>query len=572
MYSLSKQEQLRHLLNKQHEYLQHTIPFDKQRSLLALIRASNWHYLETQRMSTGDHKIQYKPLTGDPLRLPMSGLQKALSLCLPTQNTQTSVSDEAVDTWADSTLQACAHLAEGERVLAHCDTGFMRMQQGNDADYNVWIASKRMPTEWREREDIASWTYFLEQTYAAEMHALSSEKTHIHQQLTTFIGQWNGQSLYQTTPTIDHYYHRLGALYIKSMTPYHTYPASATIGGCTFAVYRDIPGVLLGLALKQLDGCQIALNHHPTPFLRHALTNPLDDTSLIEALATALALPPATVRLAIDAYTLDASNISYHSSVSAVPLPPLIRLNKHQRVASFVGLLTDPLFFLTRELKRKYSYEYHTASQLHEEIFRQEVYALFADRRFVKSAGRVELRGTKGTLTTDVDALLFDRKTGTLALFELKSQDPFAYSYQERLRQRDYFYGARKQVIASSEWLKRNGANALLSRLDSTQVKLLKAQNVSIFVLGRYLAHFFEGPPFDARAVWGTWPQVLRLVNGKAFDANDANPIQSLLNKLNKDTPLALTDKAMPVVQEITIGERHIHAYSSFEAYKSSPL
>lgn len=565
MYPFSKQEQLRHLLNEQHEYLQHTIPSDTQRSLLALIRASNWHYLETQHMSTGDRK-------GSPVSDYICGLQKALSFCLSTQNTQTRVTEETLDQRADSTLQTCGHLVKAERILEYCNTGFMHMQQGNDANYAVWIASKKIPTEWREREEIAWWTHFLEQQYSADMHALSGERTYIQQQLAIFIGQWNGQSIYQTTRTIDNYYHRLGALHIKSMIPYNTYPAATTIGGCTFAVYRDVLGLLLGLALKQLDVCQIALNHPPTPLLRYSLTQPLDDTSLIEALATTLALHPATVRLALDAYTLDASNISYHSSVSAVPIPPLIRLDEQHRVASLVGLLTDPLFFLTRELKRKYSYEYHTASQLREEIFRQDVYALFADRRYVKSTGRVELRGTKGTLTTDVDALIFDRKTGALALFELKSQDPFAYSHQERLRQRDYFYSASKQVIASSEWVKRNGANALLSRLDPTQVKRLKAQNVYIFVLGRYLAHFFDGPPFDARAAWGTWSQVLRLVNGKAFDADDANSIQLLFNKLSKDTLLALTDKATPNVQEITIGERHIHVYSSFEAYKSGFL
>ncbi len=572
MHSFSKQEQLRHLLNEQHESLQHTTPFDKPRSLLALIRASNWHYLETQHIVTSDHmahdSTEYSG--DDPLWLPVSGLQKALSLS--PQNTKLRVSDEALDAWADSTLQACTHLAGVEHILAYCDSGFMSMQQGNATDYNVWIASKKMPTEWREREDIASWTHFLKQTYAAEIHTLSSERTHIQQQLASFIGQWNGQSLYHTTPTIDNYYQRLGTLHIKSMAPYNTYPASANIGGCTFAVYRAIPSVLLGLALKQLDVCQIALNHQPAPLLRQALTQPLDDAALIETLATTLALSPATVRLALDAYTLDAANISYHSAALAVPLPPLIRLDEQHRVFSFVGLLTDPLFFLTRELKRKYSYEYHTASQLREEIFRQDVYALFADRRFVKSAGRVELRGTKGTLTTDVDALIFDRKTGALALFELKSQDPFAYSSQERQRQRDYFYSASKQVIASSDWVKRNGANALLSRLDATQVKRLKAQNVYIFVLGRYLAHFFDGPPFAAHAAWGTWPQVLRLVNGKAFAANDANPIQSLFNRLSRDTLLALPDKATPNVQEITLGERYIHIYPSFEAYKSSFL
>ncbi|MBA2393489.1 MAG: hypothetical protein H0V70_12205 [Ktedonobacteraceae bacterium] len=82
MHSFSKQEQLRHLLNEQHEYLQHTISLDNQCSLLALIRASNWHYFETQPVSMGDYKESS-----------ISGLQKALSLCLSTQNAQTRVSE-----------------------------------------------------------------------------------------------------------------------------------------------------------------------------------------------------------------------------------------------------------------------------------------------------------------------------------------------------------------------------------------------------------------------------------------------------------------------------------------------
>ena len=543
MHSSSKQEQLRQLLNEQYASLQQTLPPNRHTALLALVRTSNRHYLQTQHRNT----MYY-----------VSSLQKALSLCFSTANIQISTPSNTLDTWADSILQACARLSEAERILGYCETGFMRMQQGNDADYTIWVASKKMPTEWREHEDLVWWTQHLAQTYAPDVGILSSGKAAIQQQLTAFGIQWDGQvsSLYKTTRTIDDYYHCLGALYVKSMVAYATYPASTFIGGCTFAVYRDVLGVLIGLTLKQMDICKdISLLHN--------------DTLLIETLAATLGLASATVRLALDAYTLDAENVSYHSSTTEVPTPPLIRLDEQHRVVSLEGLLTYPLFFLMRELKRKYSYEYHTASQVREEMFRQDVYALFADKRFVKSAGHVELRGTKGTLTTDVDALIFDRRTGALALFELKSQDPFAYSPQERIRQRDYFYGASKQVVATNEWVKRNGANALLSRLDSAQVKRLKAQNIYIFVLGRYLAHFFDGTPFDARAAWGTWSQVLRLVHGEPFGANDTHPMQALHNKLTKDTPLALADKSL-VLQEIVIENKHIRVYPSFEAYRSS--
>ena len=187
----------------------------------------------------------------------------------------------------------------------------------------------------------------------------------------------------------------------------------------------------------------------------------------------------------------------------------------------------------------------------------------------MKSADSVELRGVQGDLTTDVDALIFDRKTGALALFELKSQDLFAYSRQERIRQRDYFYNAGKQVLAWVQWLNRNGANALLTRLDPKLVKRLKVQKTYIFVLGRYLAHFFDGPEFDRRAAWGTWPQVLRLVNAVSFGAEDTHPIQSLYDKLVKDTPLALSTPVLDV-QEIRIGDSMVYLYPDFQTYKNS--
>jgi hypothetical protein len=118
------------------------------------------------------------------------------------------------------------------------------------------------------------------------------------------------------------------------------------------------------------------------------------------------------------------------------------------------------------------------------------------------------------------------------------------------------------------QWLNRNGANALLARLDPKLVKRLKVQKTYIFVLGRYLAHFFDGPEFDRRAAWGTWPQVLRLVGEVSFGAEDAHPIQSLYNKLVKDTPLAPSRPVLDV-QEIAIGESNVYIYPDFQTYQN---
>ncbi|MGI9057322.1 MAG: hypothetical protein ACR2H5_01965 [Ktedonobacteraceae bacterium] len=569
MSSLSKQEQLCQLIDEQQERIRQTFPAHRGSAVVALTGARDWHYLMLQ--DTLNAATQ--GATAYNSYLYSSGWHKALLFCFGTATespyVSPSVTASTLDAWADQVLLECDRLTEGEQVLAHCETGFMSMQQGGQKDFSAWIANKKMPTEWREREDIAWWTNALAKTYEREMQELAAEKVCIQQQLDVFVNQWQADmTVYRTTQEIDDYYMRLGMVRVKSMACHFLYPAQTLIGGCTVELYGNVLAVLIGYALKHLDLCRAFVVQHPSCPLRALLATPHAAAALTGLLSETLGVDSVAIRRVVDAYSLSHENVSYHCSVAGTPAPPLLRLDEQHLVWSLTGLLSEPFFFLTRELKRRHSYEYHTASHLHEEVFRRDLYQLFSDKRFVRSADSVELRGVQGDLTTDVDALIFDRKTGVLALFELKSQDLFAYSRQERIRQRDYFYSAGKQVLACVQWLNRNGANALLTRLDPKLVKRLKVQKTYIFVLGRYLAHFFDGPEFDQRAAWGTWPQVLRLVNEVSFGAEDANPIQSLYNKLMKDTPLAPSSPVLDV-QEITIGDSNVYVYPDFKTYKN---
>ncbi len=569
MGSLSKQEQLCQLIDEQQERIRQTFPAHRGSAVVALTSARDWHSLKLQDTLNAATKTA----TAYNSYLYSSGWHKALWFCFGNAAESPYVSplgtDSTRDAWADQVLLECDRLTEGEQVLAHCETGFMRMQQGGQKDFSVWIASKKMPTEWREREDLAWWTNALAKTYEREMQELAAEKVSIQQQLDAFASQWQADvTVYRTTHEIDDYYIRLGMVRVKSMACHFLYPAQTLIGGCTIELYGNVLAVLIGWALKHLDLCRAYVVQHPSCTLRALLAPPHAAAALIEALSETLGVESAAIRRVVDAYSLHHENVSFHCSVAGTPAPPLLCLDEQHLVWSLTGLLSEPLLFLRRELKRRHSYEYHTASYLHEEVFRQDLYQLFSDKRFVRSADSVELRGVQGDLTTDVDALIFDRKTGVLALFELKSQDLFAYSRQERIRQRDYFYNAGKQVLACVQWLNRNGANALLARLDPKRVKRLKVQKTYIFVLGRYLAHFFDGPEFDRRAAWGTWPQVLRLVNEVSSGAEDANPIQSLYNKLMKDTPLTPSSPVLDV-QEIPIGDNNVYVYPDFKTYKN---
>ncbi|MBA3449952.1 MAG: hypothetical protein H0T18_01930, partial [Chloroflexia bacterium] len=116
--------------------------------------------------------------------------------------------------------------------------------------------------------------------------------------------------------------------------------------------------------------------------------------------------------------------------------------------------------------------------------------------------------------------------------------------------------------------LKRHGADALLGRVDTRTAKTFRVQKVYPFVLGRYLAHFSDGPERDRRAAWGTWPQLLRLTDGQPFPATDANPLASLFTRLTKDVPLIRPPADDPLhSKEIVIGAARLIVHPSYTAF-----
>jgi hypothetical protein len=532
---MNVQERLRQAIDQQQSRLRASFPPDRESAILSLIR--------TQDRLPNSSGIDPVPDLVTGRRLPNLGGNKALQLCLESTGdyatTAPASSGNGLDGWRERFLEECGRLAEAEIVLAHCETGFMRMVDDGSGTFDAWIATKRPPTSWRERADVDWWASWLAKRLEPELRALRSERPGT-----------DGSG-----PGDDAFYRRLADIHLQMMAYQIGYPPDTVIGGCTVQIYRDVLARLIGWALKARDRGEEAA--------------PRSEHSLIAALASDLAVDPVVIGQAVAAFTLDRENAAHHAAVPGVAAAPLVRVDPRQLVWSVHGLTTEPLLFLTRELKRRATQEYHNTGFLRELVFREDLYALFQDKRFVTSAGRIELRRDTGDVRTDIDAAVFDRKTGTLGLFELKSQDPFARSTAELARQRDNVLYANRQVSGVLTWLKRHGPDALLGRVDSRTAKVFRVQKVFPFVLGRYLAHFSDGPEPDRRAAWGTWPQILRLLDGQPFRGSDANPLASLFTRLTKDVPLVrLPDDDSP--REIAIGAARLIVHASYAAFQAS--
>jgi hypothetical protein len=532
---MNVQERLRQAIDQQQSRLRASFPPDREAAILSFIR--------TQDRLPDSSGLEPLPDLVTGRRLANLGGNKALQLCLESTGddarTALASSGNGLGGWGERFLEECGLLAEAELVLAHCETGFMRMVDDDNGTFHAWIATKRPPTSWRERIDIGWWASWLARRHEPDLRALRFERP--------------GRD--SSGPKDDEFYRRLADVHLKMMAYQIGYPPDAVIGGSTVQTYRDVLARLISWALQARD--------------RGDEAAPRSEESLIAALASDLTVDPVVIGQAVAAFTLDQENAAYHAAVPGVAAAPLVRVDASRLVWSVHGLTTEPLLFLTRELKRRATQEYHNTGYLRELVFREDLYALFQDKRFVTSAGRIELRRETGDVRTDIDAVVFDRKTGTLGFFELKSQDPFARSIAELARQRDNVLYANRQISGVLAWLKRHGPDALLGRVDSRTAKLFRVHKVYPFVLGRYLAQFGDGPEPDRRAAWGTWPQLLRLLDGQPFRASDANPIASLFTRLTKDVPIVrLPDDDAP--REIAIGAARLIVHASYAGFQAS--
>lgn len=505
--------------------LQATIPADRAAAILALLRA------------TGPDP------PGWPPPAPRPGWNHALRLCLDAPDLPAKGASPA-DSWAEAFLATCDDLARAGRALERCAASSLQLQRRDARTFVAWGSGNRLTVEARERADFDWWTAHLAKDAQPPLAALLAARHPASQHPRGYV---------VSGPEPDGYFQRLGRAHLPFFANQHSYPPDARIGGATVGEYAEVLALLIGLLYQER-----ARQPDPAPVVA-------DDAAIVAALAAALAADPGRIATTLQPFVLDRHNVAYHSAPLGGAAPPLIRLDDRRLALSATGLLGTPLIFLMRELRRRHAQEYHNSAAAREAVFRRDLHALCADRRFVASPGRVELK-RRGEARTDLDALIFDRKSGTLALFELKAQDPFARTAEERTRQRDAFLAANRQVGAALEWVQRHGADDLLARFDERAGKSLRVQKVLPFVLGRYLAHFADRPAPDRRAAWGSWPEVLRLTGGKPFGPDERNPLAALFARLRDAAP---PDDA-PAAEVIAAGDLRLVIYPTYAALRAA--
>lgn len=300
-------------------------------------------------------------------------------------------------------------------------------------------------------------------------------------------------------------YRENARLFAHSFPEGEAFPDATLIGDRTFGDWKEACNQALGRILTHIDFAtflhikkpSIALDNVLTIFIRR------DDA---EEVWKEAGLPPSQIGATMRALTLEHEDLDGWEQAFEVPTVFYIGMGKNFLLLPCFGALLNPYFALFRHLRDRYRVDWDRAVDSREAVFRANLGALFSQSRFLVPEHGFKLRRESGSVITDIDALIFDRETGDIALVQLKWHDVFGFSLKER-------ESRRKNIEKANEWVKR-----VVSWVDGRSSQEVAAalgiegppsyRPPILYVVARYEARFSGDHVYDDRACWLGWPEM----------------------------------------------------------------
>lgn len=154
----------------------------------------------------------------------------------------------------------------------------------------------------------------------------------------------------------------------------------------------------------------------------------------------------------------------------------------------------------------------HAVAADREDWMREQLYDMFGGKRYVRFPGNLKLRRT-GSVLTDIDAVVYDRLTGDVGLFQLKWQD---YSTNDVRQLRSKAANLSTELMGWSgkvkSWIEENGVSALDQSLRLKQKRREAVKSVYLFAISRSAIRTQGyGVKTDAPDLaMAVWPQFVR--------------------------------------------------------------
>lgn len=407
---------------------------------------------------------------------------------------------------AEEHLAACGRLAIVERTLALQRYGLATAKFLSDDHLLVEVEN----SEDDEQERAAgAWLGARQRLqWAAGFQRLAQMKPKIAEDIDSLVGVQDGWFIrYDNSHDLVQYHRNIAELSASGIAEAHAITASRLFGGRSFESWNRASVDAYGRCLGHIAFATRLKATHPQLDLRNLLTvyvrrDDLHDVWL-EAGETA-----EGAGAVIDAMTLDANRALFAEREYELPVPYYVDFGRDFVLLPMFGGLMNAYSGIVEHLRRCHRQDWDRAVGDREGVFRNELGLLLRPEAYEVPMRGYAIKRPNGTVISDIDAVVVERQSGTVALVQLKWPDIYGRS----LRERD---SRRKNLLSANEWVARvhDWVGGRSSRDIASALGLGGGGDAEplIVVMSRHIARFSGENGYDPRAQWISWPEFVGL-------------------------------------------------------------
>lgn len=440
--------------------------------------------------------------------------------------------------WADSNIQFSGKIEFCKQLLSYEKAGLITITSPKE---NEFTFSYLHEITGIEQFDKMSMNFYkgqiVERIITEKKKAKSFDEEKIKIELRKIIKNTDGKMIsYNTTPEIDEYYNQQGHYHILRLQGYDNFDPRDKFGGIEYWKYVDIIELVTGIAIMHMEACLELVKMNPKVNLLNILSYTHYKDKAISSFSNYLGVSENEIEQIFSCLTLSKENFDYYLEYPSTPPPMYFQVSENLTIRSIAGCLSDPFSLLTRELKRKFRSDYDKAVNRREDRFRKDLFMFFPHENIIKIPREINI--SYNGIKTDIDAVVFDSKTGTLGIFQLKWQDPYAKDMTERYsRMSNLFPKANEWVSKMKFWATNNTSKTIFNSLQiNKQLKDRRdIKEICCFVISRNQMNFTGMEIADETVAWSSWHQLIESQAKIETDIDD--PIREMFVKIKLFSP-----------------------------------
>jgi len=464
------------------------------------------------------------------------------------------MTDEMVS-WADSNIQFSGKIEFCKQLLSYEKAGLITITSPIENEFTFSYLHKSTGIEQFDKMSMDFYKeQIVERIITEKKKAKPFDEEKIKEELRKIIKNPDEKMIsYETTPEIDEYYNQQGHYHILRLQGYDDFATTDKFGGIEYWKYVDIIELVTGTALMHMEACFELVKMNPNVNLMNILSYTHFKDKTISTYSNYLGMSEDKIEQIFSCLTLSKENFDYYLEYPSTPPPMYFQVSDNLTIRSIAGCLSNPFSLLNRELKRKFRSDYDKAVNRREDRFRKELFVFFPDKRIIKVPREINI--SFNGIKTDIDAVVFDSKTGTLGIFQLKWQDPFAKDMTERYsRMSNLFPKANEWVSKMKFWATNNTSKTIFNSLQiNSQLKeRIEIKEICCFVISRNQMNFTGMEIADESVAWSSWHQLIESQAKIKTDIDD--PIREMFVKIKSFSPEKRSNmEELPQAEDIDI-------------------